>query len=95
MAEVQSIFANMVRLRWPEVDPVFGVGRFAILSRCPARPFVRLFETAAEAQAQLRAECGHAFCKSAHTFVRLDEQPPAPAPRFIRKPHWARDLDRD
>lgn len=93
MAEVQSIFADIARLRWPEVHPVFGEGRFAILSRCPARPFVLLFETAAEAQAQLRSECGHAFCKGAHSLVKLDEQPSAQTPRFVKKPHWARYIE--
>lgn len=91
-----SIFGDLVRLRFPNAEPVFGAGPYAILSRCPQRPFVRLFETAIEAQSNIQKDCGHAFCQMKHQFVNLAEQPAEPASlSHRRKAHWARFLEMD
>lgn len=88
-----EIYSEIARLRWPNASPVFGAGRFAIFSRCPETPFVRLFETAEAARAG-RENCGHAFCKGLHQTFDLDQQPEPVIPRVFKpKPRWARLLD--
>jgi hypothetical protein len=91
MVETQSIFRDTARIKYPEAHPVFGAGAFAVISRCPERPFIRLFETAMEAQPEVHKQCGHAFCKMNHQLVQLDAKPPAP--RYVKKPHWAKFLN--
>jgi len=93
-----SIFADLVTLRFPNARPVFGTGAFAVVSRCPANPFVRLFESEQEARSAVNADCGHAFCLGAHRhqFVNLNEPQAQPTPvAFKKKPHWFRDLETD
>jgi len=91
-----SIFDAIARLRWPQANPVFGSGAFAVVSRCPANPFVRLFENEQEARSAVNAECGHAFCVGAHRhqFVNLTEPQAQRAPVVYRKkPRWAKMLN--
>lgn len=86
-----SIYADIARLKFPTVSHIDGAGRYAILSRCPERPFIRLYETAIEAQPLLREPCGHAFCKGAHVAVDLDKRP-AQVP-YRKRAHWHRLIE--
>jgi len=86
-----SIFQDIARLKWPHAERVLGDGQFAVLSRCGVRPIVRLFETRTEAFAVAHQPCG-AECKAtAHDWLPLEKS----APRYVKKPSWAKYLDRD
>jgi hypothetical protein len=91
MVETQSIRHDQARLRWPAVERVLGAGPFAVVLKCGDRPVVRLFEDAIFAQASFDACCGNG-CQKLHQLENLDERP---APRYVKKAHWFRDLDRD
>ena len=81
----ESIFADIARLRWPNAERVLGAGQFAVLSRCRPRLIVRLFGTRTEAFVVAHQPCGPECKATAHDWLPLEK----PAPRFIRKPHWA------
>lgn len=94
MAE-QSIYSEILRMRFPNAKPVFGSGAYAVLSRCPQVPFVTLYETALEAKQAAVGVCTHAFCKGQHQFVSLAELPPVAPVRFVKKAHWAALIDEE
>lgn len=81
-----SIFADIARLRFPNLERVIGAGPFAVVSRCSPRPIVRLFETRTEAYVVAHQPCGPECKRTAHDWLEL-RQPP---PRFIRKPSWSK-----
>lgn len=80
----QYDFRQAARHRWPQAGPVTGAGRFAVIFRCPTRPFVRLFEMAAEAQQACSAKCEHAFCRMTHMAVELEPVQPKARPTYRR-----------
>lgn len=92
MAEQKSIFRDIVALRWPDANPIFGDGSFAMLSRCPQKPFVRLYESVIEADLAAAAPCGHAFCTMRHVTANVSTPP---APRYVKKPHWSKFIEED
>lgn len=89
----ESLYRDLARLRFPNASPITGSGLFALVSRCPERPFIRLYELAMEVEPAVRQPCAHAFCKMNHQLVRLDEK--QPKPRFVKKPHWAKMIEEE
>jgi hypothetical protein len=87
----QTIFADIARLRWPIAERVLGTGQFAVLSRCAPRPTVRLFETRTEAFVVAHQPCSPGCKATAHDWLPLEK----PAPRYVKKPHWANQIDVD
>lgn len=89
--QIKYEYRQAARERWGNRVEISGAGAWAVISRCQIPLAVRLFETRSEAFATSRQPCGSKCKSNYHDWLQLE----LPAPRFIRKPHWARDLDRD
>jgi hypothetical protein len=87
-----SVWNEIARLRFPAARQISGSGPIAVVVPCEEK--VVLCETEMETVALTQScwICASMYGdkKQRHVVVNLAVRP---EPRFVRKPHWARDIE--
>jgi hypothetical protein len=81
----QHDYAAIARTRWPRVSTITGSGHFAVRFLQDGRTIVRLFENGNEGIVFSHANRGDYFDLKWYVQNR--------PVKFVRKPHWLRDIE--